>query len=409
MDYKKSDIKFSVVIPTRERCETLRWTLETCTKQNYENLEIVVSDNNSLDDTRAVVESFDDRRIRYVNTGQRLSMSHNWEFALAHATGDYVAYIGDDDGLMPNSLGYVAESISETQTAAFICRKPLYYWPNMPAEDYRNILVLYLKNSVEKMNSHDVLEKITALESLDKAPLIYDGFIKREIIEKIKNMSGRFFNSQIPDVYSSIALLGTIPNYYFTTKPFLIQGISSKSTGASYLGFGGTADSATQFYSEENIPFHSDLITSPSSYTLMAESLLQARDNVNTDADYDFDKKVLIKKSMESAVAMEPQKYKEVVDSVKFAGETYQLQSYAAEMIANHPNSPSSRVPFKMGYNFLKDTLAVNLDEKKVGNIYEAGFECERLRENLSTSAKVKNSLRYIAETAKKIKASSLT
>ena len=61
--------KFSVIIPTRERSDTLQSSLKTCVGQDYDNLEIIVSDNFSTDNTREVVESFDDPRIRYINTG----------------------------------------------------------------------------------------------------------------------------------------------------------------------------------------------------------------------------------------------------------------------------------------------------------------------------------------------------
>ena len=75
---------FTVVIPTRERCDTLEHTLRTCVMQEYTNLEIIVSDNYSQDHTREVVEYFKDSRIRYINTGKRISMSDNYEFALSH-------------------------------------------------------------------------------------------------------------------------------------------------------------------------------------------------------------------------------------------------------------------------------------------------------------------------------------
>ena len=75
---------FTVVIPTRERCDTLEHSLRTCVTQDYDNLEILISDNFSQDRTREVVESFNDKRIRYINTGKRLSMTDNFEFALSH-------------------------------------------------------------------------------------------------------------------------------------------------------------------------------------------------------------------------------------------------------------------------------------------------------------------------------------
>lgn len=402
MNEVSSNPKFTVIVPTRERCDTLHWCLKTCVEQNYENLEILVSDNFSQDATRDVVAAYTDSRIRYINTGERLSMSHNWEFALTHATGDYITYIGDDDGLMPDSIEQVLEVVRETQTEAFICRKPLYYWPNHLVEEYRNILVVYPDDTLEKIDPREILNNVRRFETLEKAPLLYDGFVRRQVLEKIKSMSGRFFNSQIPDVYSAVALLGVIPDYYYTRKPFLIQGISGHSTGASYLTQGGDSKSAVRFYSEENIPFHPKMMSAPVIPILLAEGLLQAGDNVETPVDYSFDPRILVEKAMENAVTMTPQKYELVVAAVRFIGETHDIREHVEKVVAEKRNSPGERMPFQMGYNFLKKTLALKLEENRVGNIYEASLECERIRDNLSTADYLKNSMRYIGETVKR-------
>ena len=72
----------SLIIPTRERAETLAFTLATALEQQSRDYEIIVSDNASADHTKAVVDKLDDARIHYFNTGQRLSMCGNYEFAL---------------------------------------------------------------------------------------------------------------------------------------------------------------------------------------------------------------------------------------------------------------------------------------------------------------------------------------
>jgi glycosyltransferase involved in cell wall biosynthesis len=97
-------IKFTVIIPTRERADTLYHSLRSVVAQDYGNLNILVSDNFSGDGTREVVQSFPDARIRYINTGRRLAMHENWEFALAQVSGGYVTIIGDDDALLPHAL-----------------------------------------------------------------------------------------------------------------------------------------------------------------------------------------------------------------------------------------------------------------------------------------------------------------
>src|SRR5439155_1133874 len=134
--------KFTIIIPTRERCDTLRWCLETCTEQNYDDLEIIVSDNFSQDGTRQIVESNHDKRIRYINTGKRLSMAHNYEFALSHATGDYVTIIGDDDGMIVNVLDEISQIVEELQPGILTWDKATYVWPNYHNELERDLLIL---------------------------------------------------------------------------------------------------------------------------------------------------------------------------------------------------------------------------------------------------------------------------
>ena len=116
----KEKLKITVVIPTRERCDVLEKSLKTVTSQNYDNLEIIVSDNFSTDKTKDVVRRANDPRIKYINTGKRVSMTHNWEFALSHVTDGWVTIIGDDDGLLPESLNKIAKIIQSTDRKSVV-------------------------------------------------------------------------------------------------------------------------------------------------------------------------------------------------------------------------------------------------------------------------------------------------
>ena len=85
---------FTIIVPTRERADILIHTLRTCTMQDYDRLSILVSDNYSQDDTRAVVDSLRDPRIKYINPGRRLSMAHHYEFAFIARSGRVRYYSG---------------------------------------------------------------------------------------------------------------------------------------------------------------------------------------------------------------------------------------------------------------------------------------------------------------------------
>lgn len=90
----------SIGIPTYNRPEGLRRTLECITKQTYKNLEIIVSDNCSLGpETEAVVRDFmaKDSRIQYFRQQENKGGVFNGKFVLKKATGEYFMWAADDD------------------------------------------------------------------------------------------------------------------------------------------------------------------------------------------------------------------------------------------------------------------------------------------------------------------------
>ena len=90
----------TVGIPTYNRAEGLRRTLECITTQTYKNLEIIVSDNCSPGpETEAVVREFmaRDNRIQYYRQEINRGPTVNFRFVLEKATGEYFMWAADDD------------------------------------------------------------------------------------------------------------------------------------------------------------------------------------------------------------------------------------------------------------------------------------------------------------------------
>jgi glycosyltransferase involved in cell wall biosynthesis len=90
----------SIGIPTYNRPESLRRTLECITGQTYGNLEIIISDNGSPgDDTEKVVREFmqTDPRIQYYRQTENRGATFNFQFVLEKATGEYFMWAADDD------------------------------------------------------------------------------------------------------------------------------------------------------------------------------------------------------------------------------------------------------------------------------------------------------------------------
>jgi len=86
---------FSIIIPTRERHQSLPYAIQTVLNQSYDNFELIIMDNFSGEETYQAVSQFQDKRIKYYRSPERLSMSDNWELALSKVQGDYINIIGD--------------------------------------------------------------------------------------------------------------------------------------------------------------------------------------------------------------------------------------------------------------------------------------------------------------------------
>ena len=226
--------KITVIIPTRERAGVLEAALRTATAQDYENLDIIVSDNCSGDGTDAVVQRANDGRIRYLNTGRRLSMSHNWEFALGHVREGWVTFMGDDDGLLPGGICRAAEIIQETRAQVLRTEYCTYDWPGMP-EHPQGQLIVPLSRGLETRNSHQWLRKV--LEGrvrYSQLPMIYNGgFIHLSVLQRIKEGTGAFFSSVSPDVYTAVAISRLTDEFLFLHEPLAISGTSKYSNGHS--------------------------------------------------------------------------------------------------------------------------------------------------------------------------------
>ena len=103
----------SVVIPTYNHADFLRLALSSVVKQTYRNLEIIIVDNNSIDHTIRVVESFNDNRISLLKIDNNGVIAASRNLGVDHAQGDWVAYLDSDDHWYPTRLQSLVDSMQD--------------------------------------------------------------------------------------------------------------------------------------------------------------------------------------------------------------------------------------------------------------------------------------------------------
>jgi len=224
----------SVVIPTRNRAKTLRYCLETITSQSYPNMQIVVSDNNSSDNTSDVALSFNDARITYVRSDLPLTMNDSYNFALDAARGEYVTFIGDDDGFLPEAIAFGMNLLLDKKYSAITWRKMDYHWPDHRIAGMSNIMHGQSEPLLVAVDGKRKLKLFSAFrEGYNNLPCIYNSIVQMRLIKKVKENSpdGLFFGGIIPDVHSGIALSLFVGAYLQAWFPLSVNGASSMSSG----------------------------------------------------------------------------------------------------------------------------------------------------------------------------------
>ncbi len=94
----------SVVIPAYNKAKYIQNTIDSILSSEYDNIELVVVDNCSVDNTVEILKGIDDPRFRYVVNPVNLGMVDNWNKAVREAKGEYVKLVPGDDILYANNI-----------------------------------------------------------------------------------------------------------------------------------------------------------------------------------------------------------------------------------------------------------------------------------------------------------------
>ena len=111
----------SIMIPTYNRPEYFRETLESARSQTYPNIEIIVCDNSTDDRTEELMQAYqDDIRVRYVRNKMAKTKAENF-MPLEHlAQGEFLQWCMDDDILLPDKITLMVDAFLSEPTATLV-------------------------------------------------------------------------------------------------------------------------------------------------------------------------------------------------------------------------------------------------------------------------------------------------
>ncbi len=143
----------SVIIPTYNRVNSLTDSLTSITNQTYKNIELIVVDDNSSDNTKEIIFSLEIPNLKFLTHEKNLGAPAARNTGIKNCTGDFIAFMDDDDMWHPEKierqLNYL---IQNPKVDAVFCEfkyvlKNKFYYPDKIMFD-SNLLDLSLNRSL---------------------------------------------------------------------------------------------------------------------------------------------------------------------------------------------------------------------------------------------------------------------
>jgi glycosyltransferase involved in cell wall biosynthesis len=108
---------FTVVIPTYNRAELLKESIQSVLDQTFKDFELIVVDDHSTDSTKEVIESFKDERIVYILNDRGRGGAGTRNAGIFRAKGKWIAFLDDDDVWLPFKLKRQCDKIKQSDNA----------------------------------------------------------------------------------------------------------------------------------------------------------------------------------------------------------------------------------------------------------------------------------------------------
>ena len=201
----------SIVIPTYERYKYLYECVEATRSIASEEMEIVIQDNTSDNkDFADYIGKISDSRVKYYHKREHVSVVENCDMGIAHATGEYVCMIGDDDTVCVNIIK-AAHYLKENNIEACGFPFPGFYWPDMNWRPNEKIQNMFFTDEADG----GVVILDPRYEIKDKAckgalganmVRVYHGLVAKACLDRIYKKVGTYCPGPSPDMANAVAV-----------------------------------------------------------------------------------------------------------------------------------------------------------------------------------------------------------
>lgn len=198
----------SVIVPVYNVAQYLEKSIESIQQQTYQNLEIILVDDGSTDESGRLCEQIaeqDERVLVYHKENEGLSQARNDGLKQAH--GDYVIFIDSDDYIHPEMIASLYQQLVKEDADVSSCGVMNVY-ANSESPQTENQDDYFICDTETFLREYLIGEKIPGT--------ICNKLIKREIAAQLTFPKGLIYE----DAYYHFDLIKVAKKYVVNTKPY---------------------------------------------------------------------------------------------------------------------------------------------------------------------------------------------
>lgn len=201
--------KISVIILTYKRANLLKECISSVLKQIYQNFELIIVDDGSLDNTEKIVKGFKDQRIVYLKHEKNRGIAASCNTGVKKAVGSYVFILNDDDLIVPWALEKLIKKIMQSDLEKL---GGVYGWSWWIDDKGKTLRIINLK------------ERDYIFDTVLKKQVFTNLLIKKGVFEKAGLYNENLLTNEDFDFYLRMA-----KNYQFDFVPEILTIIRTHS------------------------------------------------------------------------------------------------------------------------------------------------------------------------------------
>ena len=199
----------SVVIPTYNKSLVIESTLRSVLQQTYKDVEIILVDNGSTDDTREVIDKFitvNPGNWKIIDVEENIGPSNARNLGILNSTGNYIFFLDGDDIFLPTKIEVQVKFMEENHSVGLSFTPYFIYSDSKgPIRVIKNLNPARLISGWLNMTGFGGLVESTGCirRSFLDSQLIYDiSLMGSEGLDFTKNWSERYEIAIIPNIFT---------------------------------------------------------------------------------------------------------------------------------------------------------------------------------------------------------------